>query len=167
MSSSNCCFLTCTQVYQEAGKVVWYYHLCKIFPQFVVIHIVIGFSVVNEAEVGVFLEFSYVLYDPMNVSNLTSGSSAFSKSSLYIWNFSVPIVLKPSLKDFEYDLASVWNQCNCTVVWATFGIAFLWDWNENWTFPGIFLVVLWLRLCAPNAGGQNSIPGQGTISHML
>ena len=86
---------------------ILYSHLLKNFPQFVVMHTVKGFSVVNEAEVGVFLEFSYVLYDPMNVSNLTSGSSAFSKSSLYIWNFSVHILLKPSLKDFEHDLANM------------------------------------------------------------
>ena len=89
------------------------------------IHIVIGFSVVNEAEVGVFLEFSYVLYDPMNVSNLTSGSSAFSKSRLYNLNFSVHELLKPSLKDFEQNLASMWNEHNCMVVWTFFGIALL------------------------------------------
>ena len=79
MSSSNYCFLTHIQVSQEGGKVVWYSHLLKNFPQFVVIHIVKGFSVVNEAEVDVFLEFSYFFYDPTDVGNLISGSSAFSK----------------------------------------------------------------------------------------
>ena len=73
------CFLTCIQVSQKAGKVVWYSHLLKNFPQFVVIHIVKGFSVVNEAEVDVFLEFSYFFYDPKDVGNLISGSSAFSE----------------------------------------------------------------------------------------
>ena len=83
MSSSNCCFLTCTQIFQEAGKVVWYSHLLKNFPQFVVIHTVKGFDVVNKAEVDVSLELSCFFYDPADVGNLTAGSSAFSKSSLY------------------------------------------------------------------------------------
>ena len=97
MCSSSCCFLTCIQVFQEAGKVVWYSHLFKNFPQFFVIHTVKGFSIVNEAEVGVFLEFSCFFCDPTDVGNLISGSSAFSKSSLNIWNFLVDILLKPSL----------------------------------------------------------------------
>ena len=102
MSSSNCCFLTCIQVSQETGKVVWYFHLFKNFPQFVVIHTVKGFSIVNEVEVDVFLEFPCFLYDPIKVGNLNSGSSAFSKSNSYIWKFSIHVLLKPSLKDFEY-----------------------------------------------------------------
>ena len=77
-------------------------HLLKNFPQFVVNHTVKGFSVVNEAEVDVFLEFSRFFYDPVDVGNLISGSSAFSKSSLYIWKFSVHVLLKPNLKDFEH-----------------------------------------------------------------
>ena len=100
MSSSNCCFLTWEQTLQEASKVVWSSHLLKNFPQFVVIHRVKGFRVVNEA-VDVFLEFSHFFYDPTDIGNLISGSSAFSKSSLYIWKFSVHILLKPRLKDFE------------------------------------------------------------------
>ena len=84
MSSSNCCFLTCTQVSQKAGKVLWNSHLFKNFPHFVVIHIVKGYSVVNEAEVDVFMEFSCFFYDPTEVGNLISGSPAFSKSSLNI-----------------------------------------------------------------------------------
>jgi len=88
MSSTNCCFLTCIQVSQEAGNVVWYSHLFKNFPQFVVIHTIKSFSVVNEAEVDVFLEFSCFVYDPTDVGNLISSSSAFSKSSLNIWKLS-------------------------------------------------------------------------------
>ncbi|CAI9174257.1 unnamed protein product [Rangifer tarandus platyrhynchus] len=82
MSSSNCCFLTCIQISQEAGQVVWYAHLFQNFPQFVVIHTVKGFGIVNKAEVDVFLELSRFFDDPADVSNVISGSSAFSKSSL-------------------------------------------------------------------------------------
>ena len=128
---SNCCFLTCIRVSQEAGKVVWYSHLFKNFPQFVVIHTVKVFSVVNEAEVHIFLEFSCFSYDAMDVGNLISQSSAFSKSSLYICKFSAHILLKPSLENFENYFAGRWKECNCVVVQAFFGIAFLWDWNEN------------------------------------
>ena len=129
---------TCTQVSQEAGKVAWYFQLLKNFPQFVVIHKVKGFGVVNEAEIDIFLEFSCFFCDPMGVGNLTSCFSVFSKSSLYIWKFSAHILLKPSLKDFGHYLASMWDECNCVVVWTFFGIALLWDWNENWPFA-----VLW------------------------
>ena len=107
MSSSNYCFLTCLQVSQEEGQVVWYSHLFKNFPQFVVIHTVKGFSIVNEAEIDVFLEFPCFFYDPMVVGNMISGSSSFSKSSLYIWKFSVHLLLKSSLKDFEHYIASM------------------------------------------------------------
>ena len=135
MSSFNCCFLTWIQISQETGKVVWYSHLSKNFPQFVVIHTVKGFSIVNEAEVDVFLQFCCFFFDPMDVGNLISGSSAFSKSSLNIWKFSVLILLKPGLENFEHYFGSMWNKCNYVVVWIFFGIAFLWDWNENWPFP--------------------------------
>ena len=81
-----------------------------------------------------FLELSYYFYDPADVGNLISGSSAFSKSSLNIWNFMVHVLLKPSLKDFEQYLASVWNECKCTVVGTSLTITFIWDWNENWLF---------------------------------
>ena len=91
------------------------------------IHTVKGFSVVNEAEVDTFLEFSCFFYDPTDVGNLISGSSAFSKSSLYILKFSVHVLLKPSLKGFKHYFASMWNEHNCTEVWTFFGIAFLWD----------------------------------------
>ena len=102
MSSSNCCcFLTHIQVSQETGKVVWYSHLFKNFPRFVVIHTVKGFNVVNEVELDVFLQFRCFLHDPMNVGNLISGSSAFSPS-LYTWKLLVHVLLQPSLKDFEH-----------------------------------------------------------------
>ena len=101
MSGSNCCFLICIQVSQEAGKVVWYSHLLKNFPQFVVIHTVKGFGVVNKAEADVFLELSCFFDDPTDVGNLISGSSAFSKSSLNIWKFMVHMLLKPGLENFS------------------------------------------------------------------
>ena len=145
MSSSNCCFLTCIQISQEAGKMVWYSHLFQNFLQFVVIHTVKGFSIINGTAVDVFLEFSCFFYDPTDVGNLISGSSAFSKSTLNIWKFSVHVLLKPSLENFEHYFASMWDECNCAVVWAFFGIAFLWDWNEGWPFP-----VLWPLLSFPN-----------------
>ena len=196
MSGSNCCFLTCIQISQEAGQVVWYSYLLKNFPQFVdfpggsdgksvclqyrrhgfnpwvgkiplgkemathssilvwkiswidggawwaivhvvtsqtwlsdftSLHIVKGFDIVNKAEVNVFLELSCFSVDPMDVGNLISGSSAFSKSSLNIWKFMVHVLLKPGLENFEHYFASVWDECNCAVVWTFFGIAFLWD----------------------------------------
>ena len=86
---------------------IWNSHLLKNFPQLVVIHTVRGFGVVNEAEVDVFLKFPCLIYDPTDVGNLISGSSAFFKPSLYIWKFSVHVLLKPGLKDFEHYLASM------------------------------------------------------------
>ena len=145
MSSSHCCFLTCIQISQEASHVVWYSYLFKNFPHFAVIHTVKGFGIVNKAKVDVFLEFSCCFDDSANVGNLISGSSAFSKFSLNIWNFTVHILLKPGLENFELYFASMWDECSCEVVWAFFGIAFLWDWNENWHFP-----VLWLLLSFPD-----------------
>ena len=95
---------------------VWYSHLFKNFPQFVVIHTVKGFSVVSEAEEDVFLEFSCFFCDPVNVGNLVSGSSAFSKSSLNIWKFLVHILLKPSLENLEHYFTSMRDERNCGVV---------------------------------------------------
>ena len=106
--------------------------------QFVVIYTAKGFGIINKAEVDVFLELSYFFYDPTDVGNLISGSSAFPKSSLNIWKFMVHVLLKPGLENVEHYFASMWDECNCVVVWTFFGIAFLWDWNENWSFP-----VLW------------------------
>ena len=145
MSNSNCGFLTCIQVSQEAGQVVWYSHLLKNFPQFIDIHTIKGFGIVNKAETDVFLELSCFLDDPADVGNLISGSSAFSKTNLKIWKFMVHILLKPGLENFEHYFTNVWDECNCAVVWVFFGIAFLWDWNENWPFP-----VLWPLLSFPN-----------------
>ena len=87
MSSSNCCFLTCIEISQEAGQVIWYSHLFQNFPQFIVIHTVKGFDIVNKAEIDVYLELSSFSHDPTDVGNLVSGSSAFSKTSLNIWKF--------------------------------------------------------------------------------
>ena len=143
MSSSNCCFLTCIQVSQEAGQVVLYSHLFQNFPQFTVIHTVKGLGVVNKAEVDVFLELSCLYDDPADLGNLICSSSAFS--SLNIWKFTVHILLKPGLENFEHYFTSVWDECNCAVVWAFFGIVFLWDRNENGPFP-----VLWPLLSFPN-----------------
>ena len=142
MSSSNCCFLTCLQVSQEAGQVVWYSHLFQNFPQFIVIHTVKGFGIVNKAETDVFLELPCFFDDPADVGNWylvplpflkpawTSGSSRFT----YSWSLARIL-----------SITSVWDECNCVVVWAYFGIVFLWDWNENWPFP-----VLWPLLSFPN-----------------
>ena len=118
MSGSNGCFLTCIQISQEVGRVVFHSYLFKNFAQFLVIHTVKDFSVVNEAE------FACVLYDPMDVANLISGSSVFPQLSLYIWKFMVHVLQKPSLKDFEHNLANMWNEHNCTVVWIFFDIHF-------------------------------------------
>ena len=144
MSSSKCCFLTCTQTSQEAGQVVWYSYLNN-FPQFIVIHTVKGFGIVSKAEIDVFLELSCFFNDQTDVGRLISGFSAFSKSSLNIWKFTVHILLKPGLENFEHYFTSMWDESNCEVVWAFFSIAFLRDWNENWPFP-----VLWPLLSFPN-----------------
>ena len=134
MSSSNCCFLTCIQIFQEASQVVCYSHLFQNFSQFIVIHTVKGFGIVNKAETDVFLELACFFNAPVDFGNLISVSSAFSKTSLNIWKFTVHILLKPVLENFELYCTSVWDECNCAVVWAFFGITFLWDWNEKLTF---------------------------------
>ena len=124
MSSSNYCFLAWIQISQEAGQVVWYSHPFQNFPQFVVIHTVKGFSMVNKAEIHGFLEFFCFFNDSTNVDNLISGSSAFSKSSLNIWKFMVHVMFKPDLENFEHYFASVWDECNCAVVWAFLALPF-------------------------------------------
>ena len=143
MAASTCCFLTCIWFLRRQVRWSGIFIFKKIF-QFIMIEIVKGFSVVNEAEVDIFLEFSCFLYDPMDVGNLTSGSSAFSKSSLNIWKFSFHVLLKPCLENFEHYFASVWDEFNCEVVLTFFGIALLWDWTENWPFP-----VLWPLMSFP------------------
>ena len=112
MSGSNCCFSTCIQVSQEAGKAG------LVFPSFEEFSTVCfdpqkGFSIVNKAEAVVFQEFSCSFHDPTDVGNLSSGSPVFSKFSLYIWKFLVYILLGSGLKDFDHYLASMWNECNC------------------------------------------------------
>ena len=101
--------------FSRAG-LAWYSHLFKNFPQFVVIHTVKGFSIVNKAEVDVFLELDCFFDDPMDVGNLISGSSAFSKTNLNIWKFTVHVVLKPGLENFEHYFANVRDECKCAVV---------------------------------------------------
>ena len=115
MSSSNCCILTCIKISQEAGQVVWYSHIFPNFPQFVVVHTVKGFGVVNKAEVHVFLELSCFFDDPTDVGSLISGSSAFSRSSLSIWKFMVHELLKLGLENFQDYFDSVWDECSCAV----------------------------------------------------
>ena len=102
MSSSNCCFLTYIHISQDAGQVVWYSRLFQNFPQFIVIHTVKGFGIVNKAKIDVFLELSCFFNDPEDVANLISGFSTFSKSSLNMWNFTVHVLLKPGLENFEH-----------------------------------------------------------------
>ena len=126
LSSSNCCFFICIQISQVAGQIVWYSNLFQNFTQLILIHTVKGFGIVNKAEIDVFLELSCLFDDPEDVANLISGFSAFSKTSLNIWKFTVHLLLKPGLENFEHYFASVWDECNCEVVWAFFGIAFLW-----------------------------------------
>ena len=123
MSGSNCCFLTWIQVSQGKGKVVWYSHLFKNFPVCCDSHK--GFSIVNKADIDVFLKFPCFLHDPRNFGNLISCSSAFSKSTLYIWMFSAHVLLKPCLKDFEQNLA----RCEMSAVYGSLNI--LWHCQCN------------------------------------
>ena len=148
MSTINCCFLTSIQISQESDQVVRYSHLLKNFLQFIVIHRVKGFGIVNKSELDVFLELSCFFNDSVDINNLISGSSAFSKSSFNIWKFTVHVLLKPGLENFEDYFTRVWDECNCVVVWAFFGIAFLWDWNENWPFPVLRRLLIFPNLLA-------------------
>ena len=120
MSSSNCCFLTCIQISQEAGQVVWYSHLFQNVPQFIVIHTVKGFGIVNKAEIDVFLELSCFSHDPADVGNLISGSSAFLKSSLNIWKFTVHVLLKPGLENLSITLLA----CEMSAIGQSFEHSF-------------------------------------------
>ena len=130
MSSSNCCFLTCIQVSQEAGQVVWYSHLFQNFPQFIVIRTAKGFGIVNKADIDVFwnsLAF-FMIQQMLAIWSLVP--LPFLKPA-WTRKFKVHILLKPGLENFEHYFTSVWDECNCAVVWAFFAIAFLWDWNET------------------------------------
>ena len=137
----NCCFLTCIQISQEAGKVVWYSYLLKNFPQFVVIHTVKGFGIVNKAEVDVFLEFSFFRWP--------NRFWQFDLCFPCLFEIQVEHLKVLGSRTVEAGLgecwASMWDECNCVVVWSFFAIAFLWDWNENWIFP-----VPWPLLSFPN-----------------
>ena len=126
---------------------VWYLHLFKNFPQFVVIHTITRFHVVNEANINVFLEFPCSFYDPAAVSNLISGFSLPFLNPLYIWKFSIHVLLKPNLKDFEHNLASMWNEHSFAVVWIFFVIVFLSDCNENWAFPILYPLYIFEISC--------------------
>ena len=114
----NCCFLTCIQISQDAGQVVWYSRLFQNCPQFVVIHTVKGFGIVNKAEIDVFLELSCFFNDPMDVDSLISGSSALSKTSLNILKLTVHVLLKPGWKKwlskgFTIQSTFSYTLCHC------------------------------------------------------
>ena len=135
----------------------WYPQLYKNSPHFVVIYIVKGFSIINEAAVDFFFKFPCFFHDPADAGNSISGSSAFSKFRWYIWKFLVHALLQTSLKDFEHNLAIMWNECNCMVIWTFFGIAFLWDWNESWLFPLLWPLLNFSNLLANWVQHFNSI----------
>ena len=140
MSSSNICFVTCIKVSQEAGQVVWYSHLLKIFQHFIVIHTVKGFGIVNKAEIDVFLELSCFFEDAADVGNLISASSAFSKTSLYIWKFTVHVLLKLHLENFKSYFTSVWYECNCEVLWTFFGLGMKTDIFQSCGYCWVFQI---------------------------
>ena len=122
ISSSNCCFLNCIQISEEAGQVVLFPSLEEFSTVFCDPHK--GFGIVNKTEVDVFLELSCSFDDPMDVGNLISGPSAFSKSNLNIWKFTVHILLKPGLENFEHYFASMWDECNCAVAEHSLALPF-------------------------------------------
>ena len=135
MSGSNCCLLTCIQISQEAGKVVWYSHLLKNFPQFVVIYTVKGFNIVNEAEVDV---FSGILLLFLWSNRCWQFDLWFlCLFQIQLWHLEVhgSCTVEAWLGEFWALFPSGWDEYNCAVVWTFFGIAFLWDWNENWAVP--------------------------------
>ena len=135
ISSSNSCILTCIQISQEAIQVVWYSYLLKNFPEFVVIHTIKGFDIVNKAEV-VSLELSYFFDHPADVGSLISVFSAFSKTSLNNWKFTVHVLLKPGLENFEHNFASMWHECNCAEVWTLWHFLFLrLGWKVTFSTP--------------------------------
>ena len=136
MYNSKCCFLTWIQISQEAGKVVWYSYLFKNFPQFVVIHTKILVQSIKQKYMF-FLEFSCFFCDPANGDNFISGTSAFSKSSLNIWRFSIHILLNHCVENFEHYSASVWDGCNCVIVRTFFGIglSLVFEWKLIFSCP--------------------------------
>ena len=137
---------------------VWYSHLFQNFPQFIVIHTVKGFGIVNKAEIDVFLELSCFFDDPADVGNLISRSSAFSKTSLTIWKFRVYVLLKPGLENFEHYFTSLWDEFNCAVVWVLVYVLvrnnfFYWFDELDQTKPkasrGLMPSILYFKLIVP------------------
>ena len=148
MSISNCCFLICIQISQEGGQVIWYSHF--FFSEFPTVYFDqhsqrFWHSQSSRNWFFFFFWNSCFFSDPTDVGNLISGSPAFSKTILNIWKFTVHVLLKPGLENVEHYFTSMWGEYNCAVVWTFFGIAFLWDWNENCLFPA-----LWPLLSFPN-----------------
>ena len=126
MSSSNCCFLPCIQISQEAGQVVWYSHLFQNFPQSIVIHTVKGFGIVKKAEINVFSGTLLLIWWSSGCWQFGCCSSAFSKITLNIWKFTVHILLKPGLENFEHYFTSMWDECNFAVVWHCLSLDLEW-----------------------------------------
>ena len=150
MSSSNCCFLSCIQVSQEASKVISYSHLFTNFPHFVVIYTVKGFSAINETKVDVFwnsLAFSMIqrmlaIWSLLPLLFLNPACTSGSYQFMYCWGLAWRIL---GMFFWHMKWVRVSFHSNCTVIWTFFGIAFLWYWNEKWPFP-----ILWPLLCFPN-----------------
>ena len=124
MSHSNCCFLTCIPISQEAGQAVWYSRLFQNFPQFIVIHTVKGFGIINKEQVDVFLELSYFLMIQQMKAICSLVCLPFLNPVWMSGKFSVHILLKPRLENFEHFFASMWDECNCVVVWAFLALPF-------------------------------------------
>ena len=131
IQGSNCCFLTHILVSQKTDKMIWCSHLFKSFPQFVMIHTVKGFNIVNETKIDVFLKLPCFLYNLGNVGNLISSSSSFSKPTLDIRKFFICIMLKPGLQDFKHDLSSMGDECSCLMVSTFVGTTLLGNWDED------------------------------------
>ena len=144
MFRSNYCFLTCIQISQEAGQVVWYSHLFQNFPQFIVIHTVKGFGLVNKAEVDIFLELLLFQWSS-KCWQFDLWFFCLFENQLEHQEVHGSRIAEASLGEYWTYFTSMWDKYNCVVVWAFFGIAFLWDWNKNWTFP-----VLWSLLSFPD-----------------
>ena len=134
VSDSKFHFLNHIHTFQETGKVIGYSHFLKNFPQFVVVHRVKGFIIVSE-------EYGNVFWDSLDFSMIQWILAIWSlvpQTSWYIWKFSVHVVLKLSLKDFEHYLANNWDELYFMIGWTFFGIAFLLDWNKNWPLPALW-----------------------------
>ena len=147
MSSSNCCILTCVQISQEADPVVWYSHLFQNFPVCCDPHSQRLWHS-QQSRCRCFSGTLFLFPWSSGCWQFDLRFLCFSKTNLNIWKFMVHVLLKPGLKNFEHYFTSVWDECNCAVVWTFFGIAFLWDWNENWPFPVLWPLLSFLNLLA-------------------